>query len=57
MPEYLKLMLGEVLHEDAEESREIRSSLHVDIIGLTSSTLDLELYALRNLVFQEILGG
>jgi len=57
MPESLKLMLGEALHKDEEESRPTRSSLHVDTIGLTSSTLDLELHALRNLVFHEILGG
>ena len=51
MPEYLKLMLGE------EESRPIRSCLYVDTIGLTSSTLDLELHAFRNLVFHKILGS
>merc|ERR1712098_177989 len=33
-----------------------RSSLHVDTIGLNSSTLDLELHALRSLVFNEIHG-
>merc|ERR1711874_959387 len=38
-----------------EESRPTRSKLHVDTIGLSSSTLDLELHALRNLVFKEIL--
>ena len=40
--------------EDSE-SRPTRSKLHVDTIGLSSSTLDLELHALRNLVFGEIL--
>ena len=38
-----------------DESRPTRSKLHVDTIGLHSSTLDLELHALRNLVFNEIL--
>eukprot|EP00092_Neocalanus_flemingeri_P012486 GFUD01013459.1.p1 GENE.GFUD01013459.1~~GFUD01013459.1.p1 ORF type:complete len:2839 (+),score=729.45 GFUD01013459.1:442-8517(+) len=54
MPESLRLMLGEAMHKE-EESRATRSNLHVDTIGLTSSTLDLELHALRNLVFNEIL--
>jgi len=56
MPESLRLMLGEAMHREEEESRATRSNLHVDTIGLTSSTLDLELHALRNLVFNEILG-
>merc|ERR1712038_1927157 len=38
-----------------DESRPTRSRLHVETIGLSSSTLDLELHALRNLVFKEIL--
>merc|ERR1712079_173192 len=38
-----------------DESRPTRSRLHIETIGLSSSTLDLELHALRNLVFKEIL--
>ena len=56
MPESLRLMLGEAMHKEEEDSRATRSNLHVNTIGLTSSTLDLELHALRNLVFNEILG-
>merc|ERR1712088_1044935 len=48
--------LAEVNKAGEEESRATRSSLHVDTIGLTSSTLDLELHALRSLVFNDILG-
>ena len=39
-----------------EDSRATRSSLQVETLGLNSSTLDMELHALRNLVFNEILG-
>merc|ERR1712072_1281885 len=48
--------LESVTKSGEEESRATRSSLHVDTIGLTSSTLDLELHALRSLVFNDILG-
>ena len=48
--------LAEVNKAGEDESRATRSRLHVDTIGLTSSTLDLELHALRSLVFNDILG-
>ena len=38
-----------------DEARPTRSRVHVDAIGIPSSTLDMELHALRNLVFKEIL--
>ena len=41
---------------NADEFRPTRSRLQVDAIGLSSSTLDLELHALRSLVFNDILG-
>ena len=55
LPESLKILLGEACASRDDESRPTRSKLHVDTIGLHSSTLDLELHALRNLVFNEIL--
>ena len=55
LPESLKILLGEGSEMKEDESRPTRSKLHVDTIGLNSSTLDLELHALRNLVFNEIL--
>ena len=55
LPESLKILLGEGSEMKEDESRPTRSKLHVDTIGLSSSTLDLELHALRNLVFNEIL--
>merc|ERR1711953_1624643 len=48
--------LAEVSKASEEDSRATRSRLQVDTIGLTSSTLDLELHALRSLVFNDILG-
>ena len=38
-----------------EASRPTRSNIKVERIGISSSTLDVELHALRNLVFKEIL--
>ena len=55
LPESLKVLLGESSSAKEDESRPTRSRLHVDTIGLNSSTLDMELHALRNLVFNEIL--
>ena len=59
LPESLKLLLGEsniASYKDSEgRSKPTRSKVQVDTIGLTSSTLDLELHALRKLVFGEIL--
>merc|ERR1712200_174 len=58
LPESLKLLLGESNCDNDPEnkdSKSTRSRLQVDTIGLNSSTLDLELHALRNLVFRDIL--
>lgn len=52
----LKLLMGKPTSEE-EKSRATRSRLHVNTIGLNSSTLDMELHALRHLVFNEILGS
>ena len=41
--------------QEREDSRSTRSNLHVDRIGIPSSTLDLELHSLRNLIYKEVL--
>merc|ERR1712083_446118 len=56
LPDTLKILTGEIVTnpEESVQERGTRSSVHVNTMGLSSSTLDMELHALRNLVYADM---
>merc|ERR1740129_1888246 len=56
LPDTLKILTGEIVAnaEESVQERGTRSSVHVNTMGLSSSTLDMELHALRNLVYADM---